>query len=331
MFQASSSWQTALANCITDPRHLLELLELDMTLLPAAQRAATLFPLRVTQSFLQRIKKNDIHDPLLRQILPLDCELKESAGFSTDPLAEKNANPIPGLLHKYHGRVLLTLTGACAINCRYCFRRTFPYQDNNPGTTGWEKALTYIANDPTINEVIFSGGDPLVAPDKLLATFSQKIAAIPHVKTLRIHSRLPIVLPERITENFITWFTGTRLNPILVIHCNHPQEINTEVALALQTLRDAKIVLLNQAVLLKNINDNAETLIQLSETLFNQGVLPYYLHLLDRVQGTAHFEAEETIAKQLMIDIRKKLPGYLVPKLVREVAGESAKSPITIN
>jgi len=276
------------------------------------------------------MKKGDIHDPLLQQILPLGAELQEHPGFVKDPLNETAVNPISGLLHKYHGRVLLTVIGTCAINCRYCFRRSFPYHENNPGTAGWEKALEYIANDSSITEVIFSGGDPLVATDKYLFTLSQKIAAIPHVKTLRIHTRLPIVLPERITTDFIEWFTSSRLKPVLVVHCNHPQEINEEVAVRLHKLRDAKITLLNQAVLLKNINDKADILIKLSETLFEHGVLPYYLHLLDRTRGTAHFEVEEARAKQLIAKIMQKLPGYLVPKLVREIAGAPAKSPIAI-
>ncbi len=324
------SWQIALKNIITDPAELIKLLELDPGLLPAAQAAAKLFPLRAPRGFVARMQKGDSQDPLLQQVLPLGAELIEVPGFTVDPLQEKKANPIPGLLHKYHGRVLLTVVGNCAINCRYCFRREFPYSENNPGNKGWEQVLNYIAADQTITEVIFSGGDPLVAPDEHLAQLSRKIAAIPHVKTLRIHSRLPIVLPERINKEFMDWFSGLSLRPVLVVHCNHPQEIDSDVRSALSDLKQAGITLLNQAVLLKKINNNVSTLVELSEALFDVGVLPYYLHMLDKVQGVAHFEVAEDKARELLWGVTQRLPGYLVPKLVREVPGVSAKVPISL-
>lgn len=329
LIPTSDSWQTELANLITEPAELLQLLQLDMSLLPQAQRASQLFPLRVPRAFVNRMQKANLDDPLLRQVLPLGAELLAEVGYSKDPLQEIATNPLPGLLHKYPGRVLLTLVGACAINCRYCFRRHFPYRDNNPGQRGWQAVLEYIANDPSINEVIFSGGDPLVANDKILAELAQQIAAINHVKILRIHTRLPIVMPSRITEKFIAWLTGTRLKPILVTHVNHAQELDNSVINVLQYLNKAGVSLLNQSVLLRGINDNVASLIKLSESLFTEaGVLPYYIHLLDKVQGAAHFDVAETTAKQLLQQMTQCLPGYLVPRLVKEEAGKSSKTGI---
>ena len=325
----TAPWQTALTQAVTCPKELLQLLELDNTLLHAAEDAAKLFPLRITRSYLARMKKGDLNDPLLRQVLPIDAEQRIVAGYYTDPLQEKNVNPAPGLLHKYEGRVLLTLVGACAINCRFCFRRHFPYEDNNPGSTGWDTTLAYIAKNPAIHEVILSGGDPLVASDKLLGQLSEKLAAIPHVKRLRIHTRIPVVLPERITEEFILWIKNLKQKPIIVIHCNHAQEINDEVKTVLHTLAQAGVVLLNQSVLLKGINDDVDTLIQLSETLFEAGVQPYYLHVLDKVQGAAHFDLPLETAQSLHWEITQRLSGYLVPKLVCEQPGAPAKLSVT--
>lgn len=324
----AQSWQAALASVITEPRELLQLLELDLALLPAAEQVAKQFPLRVPRGFVARMKKGDVTDPLLRQVLPIGAELQTQSGFVLDPLAEKAVNPLPGLLHKYHGRVLLTVVGACAINCRYCFRRHFPYSENNPGKQGWEAVLNYIAADSTISEVIFSGGDPLLARDEYLAELSARIATIAHVKTLRIHTRVPIVIPERITSAFLQWFSNSRLRPVLVVHCNHAQEINAEVVTAMQELKRHGVTLLNQAVLLEGINDSVSTLINLSTACFNAGILPYYLHVLDRVQGAAHFEVAETTALQLLSEVRRQLPGYLVPTLVREQADMPAKIPL---
>jgi len=321
-------WQQDLIEAITDPKELLELLEIDLELLPAAIAATKLFPLKVPRGFLSRIKKNDLNDPLLKQILPLGAELEEVFGYEKDPLKESSVNPIPGLLHKYSGRVLLTLVGTCAINCRYCFRRHFPYEKNNPGTAGWDRALEYIAADPSITEVILSGGDPLVVSDSLLQTFSEKLAHIRHVKRLRIHSRLPIVLPTRITEEFTQWIATVPFKTILVVHANHPHEISTEVKKALQTLSKVGITLLNQTVLLKDVNDNAETLVQLSEALFDAGVQPYYLHVLDKVQGTAHFDLSHEAAEQLHWEMSQQISGFLVPKLVCEQPGAPAKLPL---
>jgi EF-P beta-lysylation protein EpmB len=319
------AWQTALIQAISDPAELLNILELDANLLDAAKSAANIFPLKVPRGFVARMQKGNINDPLLKQILPLGAELIETPGFHKDPLQEADVNPIPGLLHKYKGRVLLTFVGTCGINCRYCFRRHFPYGENNPGTEGWERALKYIAEDQTIDEVILSGGDPLVANDKTLRIFSEKLNAIPHIKRLRIHSRMPIVLPERISPDFLQWLCELKQKPVLVMHCNHPQEINQTVRDAMRTLTEAGVVLLNQAVLLKGVNDNLETLIALSEALFAAGIQPYYLHLLDKVQGSAHFDLAVKRAQTLHWELSQHLSGYLVPKLVYEKAGAPAK------
>ncbi len=323
-----ADWQTALMNAVTDPKELFNLLDLDLQLLDAANLAAKHFPLKVPRSFINRMQKNNFNDPLLRQVLPLSAELVTKPGYVADPLGEARVNPIPGLLHKYHGRVLLTLTGTCGINCRYCFRREFPYEKNNPGTAGWNEALHYIAEDPSITEVILSGGDPLVTSDVMLKTLTEKLAAIPHLRRLRIHSRMPIVLPERITPEFIEILSQSRLKSVLVVHCNHPQEINTEVIEAMKELAKSGIILLNQSVLLKDVNDDAEILIALSETLFQAGILPYYLHVLDKVQGAAHFDLKLSLARQLHQTMVQRLPGYLVPKLVCEQPGAPAKLAI---
>jgi EF-P beta-lysylation protein EpmB len=321
-------WQQALSSAITDPEELINLLELDYAFLEPAKKATALFPLKIPRAFLSRIKKGNPYDPLLLQFLPLGLELEDHSGFTKDPLNELAVNPEKGLLHKYRGRVLLTLTSVCGVNCRFCFRRHFPYEDNNPGTTGWEKTLEYIAKDKSISEVILSGGDPLVASDNLLNQFSKKLALIPHIKRLRIHSRMPIVLPERICDEFLQWIKESPLKIILVTHSNHPNEINEDVKMAMQKLQEAKVTLLNQSVLLKKINDDAKTLIHLSEALFEAGILPYYLHVLDKVQGSAHFDMAREKAFTLHQEMSACLPGFLVPKLVCEQPGAQAKTPI---
>lgn len=322
---STAEWQHALKNSITSPAELINILELDSSLLPKAEAAAKLFPLRVPRGFVARMRKGDVHDPLLKQVLPISEELLSADGFTADPLQEASVNPLPGLLHKYHGRVLLTVSAACGVNCRYCFRREFAYNENNPGTKGYEKILAYIATDSTIQEVILSGGDPLVASDDHLAKLISKIADIAHVKILRIHSRMPVVLPERVTEEFITLLTNTRLKAVMIIHCNHPQEIDEQMMAALAKLHAAGITLLNQSVLLKDINDNAAVLAKLSEKLFANHVLPYYLHLLDKVSGTQQFEVAEGSAIILHQALQQRLPGYLVPRLVKEVPGAAGK------
>jgi EF-P beta-lysylation protein EpmB len=321
-------WQIAMSQAITDSKILLEILELDSKFLAPAQKASQLFGLRVPKSFINRMEKRNPNDPLLLQVLPLHAEMKEKPGFISDPLQENKFNPLPGLLHKYSNRVLITLVGSCGINCRYCFRREFPYDKNNPGKKSWDNIFHYISERPEITEVILSGGDPLVASDDLLKAFSQKLLDISHIKTLRIHSRMPIVIPERITNAFIDYLEKLPLQKILVIHCNHPNEINNDVKYALKKLNSSNITLLNQSVLLKNINDHENILIQLSEKLWDINILPYYLHLLDKVKGTAHFDVNELTAKKLIKKMQEKLPGYLVPRLVREVPGEKHKTMV---
>jgi EF-P beta-lysylation protein EpmB len=327
------AWRRSLAEAVTDPAELLALLELPTAevegLLEGARRAGRPFPLRVPRGFVARMRKGDPRDPLLAQVLPLGTELDPVLGFTADPLGELAAAPVPGLLHKYRGRVLLVATGACAVHCRYCFRRTFPYAEQGASAAGFEPALAYVGADPTIEEVILSGGDPLLLPDSRLARLAEELAAIPHVARLRVHTRTPIVLPDRVDDDLLAWLTGTRLGPVIVLHANHAREIDAEVAAAMARLREAGVPLLNQSVLLKGVNDSVEALADLSRALFAAGVLPYYLHLLDRVAGAAHFEVEEGEARRLAAALAARLPGYLVPRLVREVEGAPGKVPVT--
>ena len=319
-------WRRELAGALTRPAELLAHLGLPEE--PESERAADLFALRVPLGFVRRMRHGDRRDPLLLQVLPDPAECRDVAGFSTDPLAEAAAMVAPGLLHKYPGRVLLTLTGACGIHCRYCFRRHYPYAEANPAGSHWGEALTYISRDATIREVILSGGDPLSLSDRRLSALVADIAAIPHVQRLRIHSRLPVVVPQRISSGLLELLTAGRLSPVLVIHANHPNELDAEVVTALRQLTAAGIPVLNQTVLLHDINDRVDVLGALSEALFSAGVLPYYLHQLDRVQGAAHFELDDRQACALIRDLQAQLPGYLVPRLVREEAGASGKSPL---
>lgn len=324
----TSSWQDELTNLIREPAELLDLLKLPKSLLPAAEVAHQLFPLRVPRPYLERIERGNIEDPLLKQILPLGAESENHKGYSTDPLAEQSSNPHQGLVHKYHGRVLLVVAPSCAINCRYCFRRHFPYEENNPSRAQWQQTFDYIANDHSITEVIYSGGDPLAAPDRQLQWLTDQLASIPHLQRLRVHTRLPVVIPQRITDETLNWLAGSRLKPVMVLHINHPNEIDDDVRRAIARLKTAGVTLLNQSVLLKGINDNVETLTTLSETLFAADVLPYYLHLLDKVAGAAHFDIPEMRARQLHQQLQGRLPGFLVPKLCREEAGRASKTTI---
>ena len=321
-------WQQQLASAVTSPEELLTLLKLDKNLLPAAIRANREFSLRVPHSFISRMEPGNPDDPLLRQILPVGQECEEVEGFSMDPLAEKSSNPCEGIIHKYNGRLLLITSGACAVNCRFCFRRHFPYSSNQLGGEKLQQALDYIAADTSIKEVILSGGDPLAATDKRLQTITAALNKIDNVQTLRVHTRFPIIIPERITPELIDWFANQRLKPVMVIHCNHPNEIDHNVKEALNRLRVAGVTLLNQGVMLKNINDDVKTQADLSETLFDAGVLPYYMHTLDKVAGAAHFDIPDETAKQLMQELMAILPGYLVPKLVRDVPGMSGKTQV---
>jgi L-lysine 2,3-aminomutase len=324
-FRQVSEWQSALARAITDPAELLAAVDLGPEWLPAAQAAARLFPLRVPRGFVARMRPRDPRDPLLRQVLPLAEECLTAEGFRADPVGDGDAMVTPGVLHKYHGRVLLTVTGACAVQCRYCFRRHFPYTDANPAADRWRGALEYIAGDDSISEVILSGGDPLTLSDRRLAGLARSLDDIAHLRRLRIHTRLPIVLPERVNDELLSWLGAGRLKTVVVVHANHANEIDAAVRAASARLKAAGIELLNQSVLLRGVNDSAEALADLSEALFKAGVLPYYLHRLDKVQGAAHFEVPDAVARQLMMELNRLLPGYLVPRLVREIPGAPGK------
>ncbi len=327
---AAIPWRRELSRAVSDPAELLRLLELPRRLLPAAEEAARRFPLRVPRGFIARMRRGDPCDPLLQQVLPLGRELVEVAGFVGDPVGDLQAAARPALLHKYQGRALLIVAGGCAVNCRYCFRREFPYADHSLNGVARREALRYLAADPTLSEVILSGGDPLLWDDVRLAELVEELARIPHLRRLRIHTRLPIVLPERLDGPLLDWLNGSRLRPVMVVHANHPREIDGAVASRLERLRDGGVTLLNQAVLLAGINDSAAVLTELSERLFAAGVLPYYLHMLDRVRGAAHFEVGRREAGRIVRQLAERLPGYLVPKLVREQVGASAKVPVEL-
>jgi L-lysine 2,3-aminomutase len=323
-----ANWQSALRKAKTGPAALLEDIGLTENILPLANQAAISFPLRLTEGFKNRIISGDEHDPLLRQVLPLAEEDQDHPDFSVDPLAEHVKQPVAGLLHKYYGRALLVVTGACAIHCRYCFRRHFPYTESNPASQQWQTALDYLVRDHSVSEVILSGGDPLTVSDERLSGLAKSLAAIPHIKRLRIHTRMPIVLPERIVDTLLDWLTGTRLKPVMVVHVNHANELDHSVALAIEKMKNAHVPLLNQSVLLKGVNDSVTALAMLSERLFDYGILPYYLHMLDPVKGAAHFAVDESQAKLIVQGLRESLPGYLVPKLVREIPDKSSKIPL---
>lgn len=324
------NWLKQLANGISDPQKLLEQLEIDPEPWQNGFDARKLFAQRVPQSFVERMQKGNPFDPLLRQVLPLSAEFEVHQGYSNDPLQEQN-NDIPGLLHKYRNRALMIVKGGCAINCRYCFRRHFPYQENKGNKTTWQQSLDYLAQHDELNEVILSGGDPLMAKDDELRWLIDHIADIPHIKRLRIHSRLPVVIPARVTDKLVSLLAETRLQVILVTHINHAQEINQELGDALSKLKRVGVTLLNQGVMLKGVNDSVDAQVQLSEALFDSGVLPYYIHVLDKVQGAAHFYISDQQAKAIMAGVIERVSGYLVPKLTREIGGRSSKTPLDLH
>ena len=323
-----TNWQAALRKTKIEPATLLEDIGLTQNAPALANHAAKSFPLRVTEGFKNRILNGNASDPLLRQILPLADEDLDQPDFSYDPLAEYAKQPVPGLLHKYHGRALLLVTGVCAIHCRYCFRRHFPYSESKPASQKWQAALDYLARDDSISEIILSGGDPLTVSDERLSGLVMSLAAIPHIKRLRIHTRIPVVLPERVGRPLLDWLTGTRLKPVMVVHANHVRELDQSVGMAMEKLKSAHIPLLNQSVLLRGVNNSVNALAMLSERLFDYGILPYYLHMLDPVKGAAHFAVDEPQARLIIQGLRELLPGYLVPKLVREIAGHTSKMPL---
>jgi len=323
----AAAWQRELSRAITTPEALVAALGLDASLLPAARTSADAFQLRVTPSFLARMKRGDRNDPLLRQILPLVEETEQYDGYVADPLAEREYTRAPNLLQKYSGRALLITTQACAIHCRYCFRREFPYaeQQEEQGAARWSAALAAIAADESLEEVILSGGDPLSLSDSRLTQLTDALQAIPHLRRLRVHTRQPVVLPSRVDDGLVAWLQSVRLPTVFVLHVNHANEIDADVRAACARLRGAGVTLLNQSVLLRGVNDDLETLATLSRALFEAGVTPYYLHLPDRVRGTAHFDVSEARARELVAGLTARLSGYLVPRLVREVPGAASK------
>lgn len=330
--QSREDWLQQLADVITEPAELLEYLALSDS--PEWQKghdARRLFALRVPYAFARRMKKGDPNDPLLLQVMTSASEFIATPGYSTDPLEEQDdAIAVPGLLHKYINRALLLVKGGCAVNCRYCFRRHFPYQENQGNKANWRHALDYIRQQPELDEIIFSGGDPLMAKDHELAWLLDEIENIPHIKRLRIHSRLPVVIPARITEALTQRFSQSRLQILLVTHINHANEIDPELCDAMTRLKRANVTLLNQGVLLRGVNDNADTLAKLSNALFDAGIMPYYLHVLDRVQGAAHFMVPDDEARLIMRELMTKVSGYMVPKLTREIGGEPSKTTIDL-
>lgn len=319
-------WQQHLAQAITSLPELIDHLGLPASLAQQGTEAHRSFKLLVPKPYLSRIEQGNPNDPLLLQILPSAAEMQTVAGYSKDPLEEANHNPQKAIVHKYKRRLLVITTGTCAVNCRYCFRRHFPYGDNQLAQAEWQSVIDYLENHPEINEVILSGGDPLMMKDALLADKIRKLDALPQIKRLRIHSRLPVVIPARVCDGMLDWIHASRLDIVMVWHINHANEVDAELTYAAQRLTQAGVTLLNQAVLLKGINDSVEAQVNLSEAVFRAGLLPYYLFTLDPVEGAAHFDIPIEDAQRLMGKVAAELPGYLVPRLAKEIPGKSAKS-----
>jgi EF-P beta-lysylation protein EpmB len=321
-------WELSLATAFTSSEALIRFLQLDPALADGANSAAERFPLLVPRGFASLMEKGNPDDPLLRQVLPLAIESERKPGYSDDPLDEQQATRNPGLLQKYPGRALLVSTGACGIHCRYCFRRHFPYRQSTASNDHWRTTLHTLRSDPSVTEIILSGGDPLMLADDTLEGMIRDLQQIPHLSRLRIHSRLPIVLPERCNSRLPTILGNSRLQTVLVVHCNHARELGPAAVEALIRFRASGVTLLNQSVLLRGVNDSVTSLCDLSESLFGAGILPYYIHLLDRVLGAAHFEVAPDRARQLQKGVRERLPGYLVPRFVMERPGVKTKLPL---
>ncbi len=324
--ESTFSWQQELSNAITSIPELLDYLHLPQDSSVISEEAARSFKLLAPRPYLDRIEKNNLNDPLLLQILPAHDENIKVAGYDKDPLSEADHTPQKALIHKYKNRLLVISTGTCAVNCRYCFRRHFPYGENQLAQEEWQSVLDYIKQHPNINEVILSGGDPLIMKDSQLSKRVLSLNELPQIKRLRIHSRLPVVIPQRVTPEMTQWIKQTPLDVIIVLHINHANEIAEDVALAVKHLKNAGALVLNQGVLLKDINDSVKSQVNLSETLFKHGILPYYMFLFDPVEGAAHFDFPLEKAQKLMGDVAAELPGYLVPRLAKEVPGRTAKT-----
>jgi L-lysine 2,3-aminomutase len=323
-----ASWQEAMKDAVRDSDELCRLLELPAEFAVAARDAVRQFPLFAPRGFLARIRPGDPDDPLLRQVLPIASEFEDAPGFVTDPVNDTAAVRLPGLLQKYQGRALLVTTGACAVHCRYCFRRHFPYAEAPRSIDAWRPVFEEIADDNSIHEVILSGGDPLTIVDSVLEQLVDELSAISHVRRLRVHTRLPIMIPQRVTLKLISLLANTRLTSVVVIHTNHANELDSSVAEALERLSAAAIPLLNQAVLLRCVNDTVDAQAALCERLIDLRVMPYYLHQFDRVAGAAHFEVTTNLGRQIIKQLRARLPGYAVPRYVQEVPGALSKSII---
>jgi EF-P beta-lysylation protein EpmB len=323
-----AAWQRDVADSIRDPAALFALLGIDAAARPGAAAAAREFGCRLPRRLIDGIAAPSADDPVLRQFLPSGTELEPRDGYAADPVGDLAATRAAGLLQKYAGRALLITTGACAVHCRYCFRRHFPYAEQHAGRDAWGGALAELARATDVHEVILSGGDPLMLDDDRLGQLWRQLATIPHLRRLRLHTRMPVVVPTRVTGELVRRLARPRFATSVVVHVNHPGELATDAVAALGRLRRAGVTLLNQSVLLRGVNDDARVLRALSEDLFTAGVLPYYLHLLDRVAGAAHFAVDEAPAKALVRRLRSELPGYLVPRLVRETPGAAAKETL---
>lgn len=321
----SAPWQRELRDAIREPRRLAAALGLPAEMASQAEVGASDFPVFVPPSYLRRIEPGNPADPLLLQVWPAAAEADSPAGFTDDPVEDAAFALRPGLLQKYAGRALMVATGACAIHCRYCFRRHFPYDESPPNERVWAGTVETLRDDPTIEEIILSGGDPLTVVDARLARLAEQFAEIPHLRRLRIHTRLPVMIPSRVNDELLSWLTGTRLTPVMVIHSNHAQELDDEVAVALRRLKEAGVLLLNQAVLLRGVNDTVDAQADLSLRLIDLGVTPYYLHQLDRVRGAAHFEVSIERGREIIAELRRRLPGYAVPQYVQEQPGAEHK------
>jgi EF-P beta-lysylation protein EpmB len=322
------NWRQELSRAVRQANQLCELLQLPANLAESIERADQSFELFVPRPFLSRIRRGDLSDPLLRQVLPTKVETLPVAGFGPDPVLDQKSTIASGLIQKYQGRVLLIAATRCAVNCRYCFRREFPYETAPHGITQWKTSLQRIAGDPSIEEVILSGGDPLMLVDESLGELIAEIEQISHVRRLRIHTRLPVMIPTRITAALLNILTSSRLVPFMVLHINHAQEIDEAVVQAIARLTDHGIPVLNQSVLLAGVNDNADVLHDLCQLLVNLRVIPYYLHQLDRVQGAAHFEVPIEQGKKIMYQLHARLPGYAVPRYVIDDGSPDGKTII---
>ncbi|WP_067206490.1 EF-P beta-lysylation protein EpmB [Marinomonas aquimarina] len=319
-------WSTELAQAIKSPAELWPLLGLTEQDLPAAHKAMASFKMLVPRPFVSRMEFGNVNDPLLKQVLADDIEMLPVAGYSKDPLDEGNHNPQKAIVHKYERRILVITTGTCAVNCRYCFRRHFPYGDNQLAQKEWDSVIDYLKDHPEVNEVILSGGDPLMLKDSQLSQHIARLNDLPQLKRLRIHSRLPVVIPSRINDELLAWVSQSRLDVVLVLHSNHAHEIDQSIADKVALLKRAGVTVLNQGVLLRGVNDSVEAQVNLSEALFAAGILPYYMFTFDPIEGGAHFDISIEAAQQLMGQVAQKLPGYLMPKLAKEIPGEPAKT-----